>query len=160
MDNITIMNRIKSRRKEIKLTQAQLAQKTGRSLMTIVRWEKGERNPDIAIMPKLAAALNTSVEYLMGLNKHSEAPETHSQERQHHEDSDIDMITTGGMSDDKLIIDDKKAGRVYYFPNNEEGRKLFLYVLANGLNGMEPPLVANTINGNNNTGVKQGVINN
>ena len=160
MNNIDTMNRIKSRRREIKLTQAQLAQKVGRSLMTIVRWEKGERNPDIAIMPKLAEALNTSVEYLMGLDKHSEPQNLHTQKLQHPDNSDVDLLTTGGITDDKLIIDDKKAHRVYYLPNNEEGRKLFLYVMANGFNGVEPPLVSNTINGNNNTDVKQGVINN
>lgn len=69
MDNTTTANRIKSRRQKLKLTQSQLAQNIGRSLITIVRWEKGERTPNTSIMPQLAEALNTSVAYLMGLDE-------------------------------------------------------------------------------------------
>ena len=59
--------RIREKRKAQKLTQQELAEKVGVSLMTILRWEKGERTPNALIMPQIAEALNTTVEYLMGL---------------------------------------------------------------------------------------------
>ncbi len=61
--------RIKERRKEQKLTQQELADKIGVSLMTVLRWEKGERTPNTSIMPKLSSALNVSAGYLMGMEE-------------------------------------------------------------------------------------------
>ena len=58
-----------------------------------------------------------------------------------------------------FIINDKKTGRVYYLPNNEDGRSIFLSALASGLNGSSIPVLSNTINGDNNSGNKLGVIN-
>ena len=66
--------RIKEKRKEQRLTQQELAEKVGVSLMTVLRWEKGERTPNTSIMNRLAEALNTSVEYLMGLQDRDEPP--------------------------------------------------------------------------------------
>lgn len=61
--------RIKERRKEQKLTQQELADKIGVSLMTVLRWEKGERTPNTSIMPQLSSALNVSAGYLMGMEE-------------------------------------------------------------------------------------------
>lgn len=57
--------RIKKARKG-KGTQAELAEQIGVHEMTIRRWESGERYPDADMLQKLAAALGTSVSYLMG----------------------------------------------------------------------------------------------
>ena len=57
--------RIKKARKG-KETQAELAEQIGVHEMTIRRWEAGERYPDADMLQKLAAALGTSVSYLMG----------------------------------------------------------------------------------------------
>ena len=62
-----ISERIKYKRKSAGLTQAELGKKVGVSDVTILRWERGERTPNSSILPNLAEALNTSVEYLMGL---------------------------------------------------------------------------------------------
>ena len=58
---------IKNKRKENKLTQQELADKIGVSLMSVVRWENGSRVPSMLLMPQIAAALNTTVGYLMGI---------------------------------------------------------------------------------------------
>ena len=59
---------IKTKRKAEKMTQQELANKIGVSLMTVVRWENGPRTPNSALIPQLAEALHTSVSYLMGLD--------------------------------------------------------------------------------------------
>jgi len=70
-----LSNRIKSNRNRLGMKQQELADKVGVSLMTVLRWEKGIRSPRMEEIKKLAEALNTSVEYLMGLTE-SEPQET------------------------------------------------------------------------------------
>lgn len=54
------------RRKELGLTQSQLAQKLNLSFQAVSKWENGSAYPDITMLPKLAAALNTTVDALLG----------------------------------------------------------------------------------------------
>lgn len=72
MTDNEVSARIKERRKELKLTQQELADKIGVSLMTVLRWEKGERTPNTSIMPQLSSALNVSAGYLMGMEEKPE----------------------------------------------------------------------------------------
>lgn len=63
------MNRLQERRKELGYSQNELAVKSGVGLGTIRKYEIGERDISIAsvdIVYKLAQALNTTVEYLIG----------------------------------------------------------------------------------------------
>lgn len=142
----SISNRIKSQRKIIGITQQKLADQIGVSMMTIVRWENGTRTPNSALMPQLAKALNTSVEYLMGLNDASEQKEMNAQamhnitETLADKNVDLDAPFASGMTRNELIIRDDNSNRTYYFPNDEEGRKLFLMVLGGGLKGVGLPL--------------------
>ena len=64
---MTTGERIKARRKEIGLSADKLAERIGVSRSTIFRYENGdiEKMPMNTLVP-IAAALNTSVEYLMG----------------------------------------------------------------------------------------------
>jgi len=62
---MTIAERIKLERKTAGLTQEQLAGKTGISLMSIRRYESGQRNPNIDTIRQIAAALGVSVESLV-----------------------------------------------------------------------------------------------
>ena len=57
---------ISKRRKELGLTQNQLAKSLNISFQAISKWENGTTFPDIAMLPKLAAALNTTVDALLG----------------------------------------------------------------------------------------------
>lgn len=57
---------IAKRRKEIGLTQNQLASLLNISFQAVSKWENGMSYPDIAVLPKLAAVLKTTVDALLG----------------------------------------------------------------------------------------------
>ena len=62
-----LKDRLKEKRAEAGLTQAELAQKAGVTTRTIQNYEMGERVPSkLGIAQKLADALGTTVEYLLG----------------------------------------------------------------------------------------------
>lgn len=71
-----IGERIKARRMQLGLRQAQLAEMigfTGKNPGSRVsRWETGDHEPE-AMLPKIAAALDCSVDYLLGLTDDPEA---------------------------------------------------------------------------------------
>lgn len=59
--------RIKERRKELKLSVDELAQKLNKNRTTVYRYEKGDiENLPLDILGPLAEALNTTPAYLMG----------------------------------------------------------------------------------------------
>ena len=62
--NITGLT-IKNLRKQMKLTQSQLAEKLNVSDKTISKWETGKGLPDIALIESIAKALNSSISELM-----------------------------------------------------------------------------------------------
>lgn len=66
MTKDTMPDRIRESRKKQKLTQQELADKVKVSLMTVLRWEKGERIPRADEINRIAEALNVSAGYLMG----------------------------------------------------------------------------------------------
>lgn len=66
MDHLKTAEVISKRRKESGLTQNQLAQSLGVSFQAVSKWENGTAYPDIAILPKLAAVLNTTTDALLG----------------------------------------------------------------------------------------------
>ena len=61
-----LFERIINARKQVRSTQAELADKIGLSVQTVGRWERGERLPDAEELVKLALALDTTVAYLLG----------------------------------------------------------------------------------------------
>ena len=61
-----IAKRISLRRKELGLTQKELAEKLFVSDKTVSRWETGKQIPDALMMQKIAAALDMSVAELYG----------------------------------------------------------------------------------------------
>jgi transcriptional regulator with XRE-family HTH domain len=63
---MTIGERIKIARKASNLKQADLAEKIGVHEVTLRTWENGNKGPNSVILSKLAAALSTSVSYLIG----------------------------------------------------------------------------------------------
>lgn len=57
---------IGKKRREQGLTQTQLAQMLNISFQAVSKWENGTAYPDIEMLPKLAAALHTTVDGLLG----------------------------------------------------------------------------------------------
>ncbi|MFA6796696.1 MAG: helix-turn-helix transcriptional regulator [Bacilli bacterium] len=57
---------ITKRRKELHMTQRELAEKLNVTDKTVSRWEVGKSYPDATILPALAKALNVSIDELFG----------------------------------------------------------------------------------------------
>lgn len=66
MDNLKTGEVICKRRKELGLTQNQLAKTLNISFQAVSKWENNTAYPDIELLPKLAAALNTTIDSLLG----------------------------------------------------------------------------------------------
>ena len=54
------------KRKELNVTQEDIARYVGVSRAAVSKWEKGQSYPDISILPKLAAYFNVSIDDLLG----------------------------------------------------------------------------------------------
>lgn len=63
MNNIG--DKIKQKRKELDLTQIELGRKLNVSDRAVSKWEQGEGNPDISIIPDIAKVLGVSLDYLL-----------------------------------------------------------------------------------------------
>lgn len=67
---MNIGQRIKSRRKELKISADELGAKLGKDRSTIYRYEKGDiENLPLDILEPIAEALSTTPQYLMGWEK-------------------------------------------------------------------------------------------
>ena len=66
MDNFKTGDIICKRRKKLGLTQNQLAKFLNISFQAVSKWENGTAYPDIEMLPKLAAVLDTTVDALLG----------------------------------------------------------------------------------------------
>jgi transcriptional regulator with XRE-family HTH domain len=67
---MNIGQRIKGRRKELKMSADELANKLGKDRSTIYRYEKGDiENLPLDILEPIASALSTTPQYLMGWEK-------------------------------------------------------------------------------------------
>mgnify|MGYP000992660987 FL=1 len=58
--------RLKTLRKQVKLTQAQIAEKIDISQQAYASWEHGAKKPTQENLIKIAQVLNVSVDYLVG----------------------------------------------------------------------------------------------
>ncbi|MGX7071398.1 helix-turn-helix transcriptional regulator [Helcococcus kunzii] len=66
-----IDERIKELRRQLNLTQADLARILGISRSSVNAWEQGLTNPSIKYLIKLAKTFKTSTDYLLGLEETS-----------------------------------------------------------------------------------------
>lgn len=66
MDNSKIGGFIAQKRKALGLTQQKLADSLHVSFQAVSKWENGTALPDVAMLPALAAALETTVDALLG----------------------------------------------------------------------------------------------
>lgn len=64
---MALKDRLREARERItpKLTQAALGEKLGVTSQAVSQWERGEDRPDIEKLPKIAAALESSVDWLL-----------------------------------------------------------------------------------------------
>lgn len=60
--------RIKELRKELGLSQTDLAREVGASQDAVSLWELGKREPSVSELVKLAKFFNTTLDYLVGLD--------------------------------------------------------------------------------------------
>ncbi|WP_079529985.1 helix-turn-helix domain-containing protein [Halobacillus hunanensis] len=67
-----IYQRIRSLRKERHLTQTMLAEKVGVSAQVVSNWERQYTSPDLEDLSKIAYALRTTADYLLGLSDEKE----------------------------------------------------------------------------------------
>lgn len=64
---MTTGERIKAARKSVGMTQAALAEKLGISYVGVSQWENDIRNPKLSTLKRIADALDTTVESLLGI---------------------------------------------------------------------------------------------
>ena len=70
MDNtiIVLAANIQKYRKNIELTQEELAKALGVSIQAVSKWETGVSYPDLSLLPIIANMFSCSVDYLLGVN--------------------------------------------------------------------------------------------
>ena len=66
MSNMQLVTYIRSRRKNIGLTQKELAEKVGVSTNTVARWERNEFQPSWSDFLKLCVVLGMELEWFVG----------------------------------------------------------------------------------------------
>lgn len=76
MNKHSLGKKISELRKKKNLTQAQLAQDVGKSTSTIAMWEIGKRDPDSAMISRLAERLGVTTDYLLGTEDISRTPKS------------------------------------------------------------------------------------
>ncbi len=68
MEKETFATRLKDLRREVELTQSALAEKIGASQRQVSFWEKGQVEPNIFWLIKLADYFDVTIDYLVGRN--------------------------------------------------------------------------------------------
>ena len=124
-----LKDRLKEKRAEAGLTQAELAQKAGVTTRTIQNYEMGERVPsNLGIAQKLADALGTNVEYLLGSGGKLivEAHEKGGAKAARDVDelvSEVQGLFAGGRLDDEAMDGVMQALMDAYWLAKKENRK-------------------------------------
>lgn len=122
-------DRLKEKRAEAGLIQAELAQKVGVTTRTIQNYEMGERVPsNLGIAQKLADALGTTVEYLLGSGGKLivEAHEKGGAKAARDVDelvSEVQGLFAGGRLDDEAMDGVMQALMDAYWLAKKENRK-------------------------------------
>lgn len=67
IDTANLGRRIAEARRDVGLTQRDLADKVGVTAHAVSKWERGSACPDISILDEIACALHVSVSDLLGV---------------------------------------------------------------------------------------------
>lgn len=127
------MSRIKELRVQRGLTQNKLAEMIGADSNLISRWERGKSRPISLYVQKLARALGTSMDYLLGytdepsLVPRSVLPMTEEQEASEDVEAPPARERSVTEKDRALVYVDGK--RRFEFPPTPEGYAMFQRVL-------------------------------
>ncbi len=70
---VSLGNRIRLARERAGYTQEKVAEKIGVSRSAVSRWEQGEIEPKVQNLVAVAALLNVSTDYLLGIGDHENA---------------------------------------------------------------------------------------
>lgn len=121
--------RLKEKRLEANLTQAQLAEKISVTTRTIQNYELGARKPmKFEVVDKLAAALNTTTEYLLGMSGMlvTAAHEEGGTKAARDIDalvSEVNAVFTGGKLSEEALDGAMKALNDAYWIAKEKNKK-------------------------------------
>lgn len=103
---MNIGDRIKSRRKQLKMSADELGKRLGKDRSTIYRYEKGDiENLPLDILEPIAAALGTTPQYLMGWDEEIKKNPEATAERHFEILMDADFV---GMFSEFQKLDSKK----------------------------------------------------
>lgn len=133
MDQTKIGRFIQSSRKQINMTQKELADKLGVSDKLISKWETGNGMPDISILNELCSTLNISVNEL--LSGETLPPEKYSEKA---EENIMELLKKNNTNKKAYIIQ-LIAGIVFFIAS--------ILLMAVTTYGAEPKLVNNYIDG-------------
>ena len=122
--DITIDKQLRELRQKRGNTQEDLANFLSISFQAVSKWERGESLPDIALLPKIAAFYNVSVDELLGVG------EIRKQEKIHEY-----RVKSFELSRDGKIDECIEMWREAYaeFPNDLEVSTELMYVLYSGI---------------------------
>ena len=104
--------RLKTLRKQVKLTQAQIAEKLDISQQAYASWERGVKKPTQENLVKIAQILNVSVDYLVG-----------NSEKKSDELGNIELLFR--MNSKGLTAEEKEVFKKELIDFMEERKKLF-----------------------------------
>ena len=107
--NATIGNNLQKLRKNMKLTQMEIAEKFNYSDKSISKWEKGESLPSVEVLYELASFYGVTLDDLTRENAELENKETKPEEKQKKKDK----IKTPRMFPTRLIITLLSVGAVW-----------------------------------------------
>ena len=66
--NLNLSKNIRKYRRDLSLSQEQLAERLGVSFQTVSKWEREECMPDITLLPRIAGFFHITVDTLLGVN--------------------------------------------------------------------------------------------
>lgn len=102
MVNFQFATNFMKHRKQLQVTQEDIARHVGVSRAAVSKWEKGQSYPDIALLPKLATFFNISIDELLGyepqlteeriLKMYAELAQRFSKELFNDVDASIDLL--------------------------------------------------------------------
>lgn len=73
--NLNLSKNIRKYRRDMSLSQEQLAERLGVSFQTVSKWERDECMPDITLLPRIAGFFHITVDALLGVDLLKEAEE-------------------------------------------------------------------------------------